>query len=127
MTHAEHLGQFRSLKSSFLVLNHSVDRTNLPNQSVDVLKKRIQGGKPQNSTRLTVSLSLFQETFLTSTFRNNDFLKNLHYDPTTYKAETFKTNDRHTKEERTKVQQYPSATSREIYVGSARSNETPPA
>ena len=51
----------------------------------------MQGGKPQNSTRLTVSLSLFQETFFTSTFRNDDFLKNLHYIPTTYEAETFKT------------------------------------
>ena len=51
MTRAEHLGLFRSLYSSLLVLDHSVDRTNLPNQSVDVLKKRIQGGKPQNSTK----------------------------------------------------------------------------
>ena len=50
MTRTEHLGQFRSLQSIFLVLDHSVDRTNLPNQPVDVLKKRIQGGKPQNST-----------------------------------------------------------------------------
>ena len=50
MTRAEHLGRFRSLSSSLLVLDHSVDRTNLPNQSVEVLKKRIQGGKPQNST-----------------------------------------------------------------------------
>ena len=68
MTRAEHLGQFRSLQSSFLVLDHLVDRTNLPNQPVDVLKKRSQGGKPQNSTRITVSLSLFHKTFLTSTF-----------------------------------------------------------
>ena len=27
-----------------------VDRTDLPNQPVDILKKRIKGGKPQNST-----------------------------------------------------------------------------
>ena len=97
MTHAEHLGQFRSLQPSFLVLGHSVDRTNLPNQPVDVMKKRIQGGKPKNPTRVTVSLSLFQETFLTSTFRNDNFLKNLRYDPTTYEAETFKTDDPRTK------------------------------
>ena len=51
MTRAEHLGRFRSLQQSFLVLDHLVDRTNLPNQPVDVLKKRIQGGKPQNSTK----------------------------------------------------------------------------
>ena len=38
------------------------------------MKKRIQGGKPQNSTRLTVSLSLFHETFLTSTFQDNALL-----------------------------------------------------
>ena len=68
-----------------------IDITNLPNQPVDVLKKRIKGGKPQNSTRLTVSLSLFHETFLTSIFQNNDFLKELRYYPTTYEAETFQT------------------------------------
>ena len=45
-------------------------------------------------------MSLFQETFLTSTFRNDDFLKNLRYDPTTYEAETFKTDDPFTEEER---------------------------
>ena len=127
MTRAEHLGQLRSLYPSFLVLDHSVDRTNLPNQPVDVLKKRIQGSKPQNSTRLTVSLSLFQETFLTSTFQNDDFLKDLRYDPTPYKAETFKTDVPPTKEDHIKGQRYSSDTSRETYLGSARSNETPSA
>ena len=47
----------------------------------------------KNSTRLTVSLSLFQETFLTSTFQDDDSLKQLRYDPTAYKAETFTTDD----------------------------------
>ena len=82
---------------------HSVDRTNLPNQPVDVLKKRIQGGKPQNSTRLTVSLSLFHETFLTSSFRDNDSLKQLRYNPTAYKAEPFTTDDPRPEEEHIKV------------------------
>ena len=54
---------------------------------------------PKNSTRLTVSLSLFHETFLTSTFQNDDFLKELRYDPTTYEAETFTSDDALTEDE----------------------------
>ena len=73
-----------------------------PNQPIDILKKRIKGGKPQNSTRLTVSLSLFHKTFLTSTFDNDDFLKELRYYPTTYESETFKTDVPATEEEHIK-------------------------
>ena len=61
---------------------------------------RIQGGKPQNSTRLTVSLSLFQETFLTSTFGMTTYGTQLPYDRTTYEAEMFKTDGPVTEEER---------------------------
>ena len=38
---------------------------------------------------------MFHETFLTSIFQNDDFLKELRYDPTTYEAETFKTDVPH--------------------------------
>ena len=82
---------------------HSVDRTNLPNRILDALKKRIQGSKSQNSTRLTVSLSLFQETFLTSTFQSSDFTTELRYDPTPYEAETFRTDGPVTREDDIKV------------------------
>ena len=77
---------------------HSVDRTNLPNRILDALKKRIQGSKSQNSTRLTVSSSLFHETFLTSIFGTTTFQTELRYDPTHYEAETFKTDGPPTKE-----------------------------
>ena len=100
-----------------------VDRTNLPKQPVDVLKKRIKGGKPQNSTRLSVSASLCHETFLISTFQNDAFLKKLRYYPTTYEAEMFPPNVLPNKEERITFFWY-SSTSRELYLGSARSTET---
>ena len=80
---------------------------------------------PQNSSRLTVSSSLFHETFLTSTFQNDEFLKELHYDPTTYDAETFKPDVPAMEEERIQVSSLSKRYITTTYLRSARSNETP--
>ena len=52
-------------------------------------------------------------------------MKELRYDLTTYKAEMFKTDVPPTEEDASSLHWYSSATSREIYLGSARGNETP--
>ena len=74
-----------------------------PNQPIDILKKRIKGGKPQKFYKINSLKSLFHETFLTSTFQNNAFLKELRYDPMAYEAEMFKTDIPSTEEEHIKV------------------------
>ena len=60
--------------------------------------------------------SLFHETFLTSTFQNNVFLNEVHYDLRPYKAETFKTNVPSGKKNESSFHCYSRDASRDIYL-----------